>query len=329
MANKVKKVKKAKPAREADGGARLTVNTYPLDGSEIFTPPKVKIRKRRVWELDFLRGLAILLVLFDHTMIDAAYVFGKAWIESGNELLTDFSMFAFDYLQSGLRLFWRPFFIFLFFFVSGICTGFSRNNLTRSLKMILAAGFVTGATAFTDFVIGLKGTFILFGVIQCFAVSVTFYALCELLLYKPFKDKRATKYIFSAFCLVVGVVILILNAKFNVTLNQYEAAPDVYHIETEGGIAGLFVYAEATSPVITADYFPLMPYMGYFFLGAGLTQFLYPRRKSLLPFLDGKWHYPVTVPGRLSLIIYLAWQVVAFFVLGLMSLILINTTVLF
>ncbi len=329
MANKVKKAKKAKPILETAGGAKLTVNTYPLDGSEVFTPPRVKIRKRRVWELDFLRGLAILLVLWDHTMIDAVYVFGNAWLASGNGFLASFSSFAFDYLLSGLRAFWRPFFIFLFFFVSGICTGFSRNNLTRALKMILAAGFVTGATAFTEFVMGIKGTFILFGVIQCFAVSVTFYALCELLLYKPFKDKRAAKYVFSVFCLVVGAVILILNSKFNVTLNEYDVAHDSIYIETNGGIGGLFVYAEPTSPFITADYFPLMPYVGYFFLGAGLTQFLYPRKKSLFPFLDGKWHYPVTVPGRLSLIIYLAWQVVAFFVLGLLSLILINTTVIF
>lgn len=324
-----KKAKKEKKSPEAAGGSTLIVNTYPLDGTENFTVPRVKFRKRRVWELDFLRGLAILLVLFDHTMIDAAYIFGKEWVASGNAFLTNFTFFAHDYLDSGLRLFWRPFFIFLFFFVSGICTGFSRNNLTRSLKMILAAGFVTGATAITDFVIGLEGTFILFGVIQCFAVTVAFYALCELLIYKPFKNKKAAKYIFSAFCLAVGAIILILNAKFNVTLNQYESAYDVNYIETNGGLAGLFVYAEPSSPIITADYFPLMPYMGYFFLGAGLTSFIYPRKKSLLPFLDGKWHYPVTVPGRFSLIIYLAWQVVAFIVLGLLSLALINTTVLF
>lgn len=324
-----KKARKEKNPPGADCRSVLTVNTYPLDGTEDFTVPRVKFRKRRVWELDFLRGLAILLVLFDHTMIDAAYVFGSEWVASGNGFLTDFTFFAHGYLDSELRLIFRPFFIFLFFFVSGICTGFSRNNLTRSLKMILAAAFVTGATALTDFVMGLKGTFILFGVIQCFAVTVAFYALCELLVYKPFKNKAAAKYIFSAFCLVVGAIILILNAKFNITLNQYESSYDGNFIQTNGGIAGLFVYAEPSSPFITADYFPLMPYSGYFFLGAGLTTFLYPNKKSLLPFLDGKWHYPVTVPGRFSLIIYLAWQVVAFFVLGLLSLALINTTVLF
>lgn len=320
---------KYKAAAKAQSGAALTVNTYPLDGTERFDAPRVKIRKKRAWELDFLRGLAIILVSFDHTMVDAAYIFGEAWIKSGNAFLTGFADFALDYLLSDLRLFWRPIFIFLFFFVSGICTGFSRNNLLRAVKMIGVAAFITGATAVTEFAMGIKGTFILFGVIHCFASIITIYAICELIMFRPFKDKKYAKYVFSAICLIIGAVILILNAKYNVTLNEYEADHTVNFVETNGGILGMFVFAEPTSPFITADYFPLLPYMGYFFLGAGLTQFLYPNKKSLLPFLDGKWHYPVTVAGRFSLFILLGWQVLAFFVLGLLSLALINTTVLF
>lgn len=321
--------RKTKKAVEAVGGAKLTVNTYPLDGSENFEPPRIKIPKKRAWELDFLRGLAIILVSFDHTMIDAAYIFGSAWIESGNEFLTNFSSFAWDYLESDLRFIFRPFFIFLFFFISGICTGFSRNNVTRALKMILVAGFISGATAITEFAMGIDGTFILFGVVHCFAATITFYALAELLFYRPFSQKKRARTFFSLFCLAAGIIILILNAEFNVSPNNYEVSSGNNYIETNGGLLGMFVYAEPSSPFRTADYFPLMPYIGYFFLGAGLSRFLYPRRKSLLPALDGKWHYPVTIPGRVSLFILLGWQVAAFIVLGLLSLALIGTTVLF
>lgn len=320
---------KYKAAAKPQSGATLKVNTYPLDGTERFDAPRVKIRKKRAWELDFIRGLAIILVSFDHTMVDVAWIFGEAWIKSGNAFLTDFTHFAYDYLGGDLRLIFRPFFIFLFFFVSGICTGFSRNNLLRAGKMIAVALFISGATAFTDFVMGLDGTFILFGVVHCFAATITIYAICELLMFRPFKNKKYAKYVFSVICLIIGAVILILNAKYNVTLNEYEADHTVNFVETNGGILGIFVFAEPTSPFITADYFPLLPYMGYFFMGAGVTQFLYPNKKSLLPCLDGKWHYPVTFAGRISLVILLGWQVLAFFVLGLLSLALINTTVLF
>ena len=36
-------------------------------------------RRSRIWELDFLRGVCVLLMVFDHTMYDIALQFGNTW----------------------------------------------------------------------------------------------------------------------------------------------------------------------------------------------------------------------------------------------------------
>jgi uncharacterized membrane protein len=67
------------------------------------------------------------------------------------------------------------------------------------------------------------------------------------------------------------------------------------------------------------DYFPLIPWLGVFLIGAGLGKSVYVSRRSLLP-----RHLPqtfVNAAGRHSLLIYIAHQPVimgVLYVLGLM-----------
>ena len=42
-----------------------------------------KIKKQRAWEIDFLRGFAIIMVVWDHTLFDLGYIFGDYWMSSG------------------------------------------------------------------------------------------------------------------------------------------------------------------------------------------------------------------------------------------------------
>ena len=64
----------------------------------------------------------------------------------------------------------------------------------------------------------------------------------------------------------------------------------------------------------SSDYFPLLPYLGWFLLGACLGRLLYGRRQSLLPdFPSGAW--PVRALrwcGTHSLWIYLLHQPVLY-----------------
>ena len=54
-------------------------------------------RNKRVWELDFLRGLSILLVVWDHAMYDFARVF-SSWATGPSDFLRSTYRFAHEYI---------------------------------------------------------------------------------------------------------------------------------------------------------------------------------------------------------------------------------------
>ena len=59
----------------------------------------------------------------------------------------------------------------------------------------------------------------------------------------------------------------------------------------------------------TADYFPLIPFVSFFFLGAIVGITVYRDKKTKLPILDGTWHVPFTFVGKYSLFVYLGGQI--------------------
>ena len=281
-----------------------------------------KKKKNRIWELDFLRGFAIIMVVWDHTMVSFS-IFRYNWFTMGVDWLVKLGEFGDDYLFSYLRLFWRPVFLFIFFFISGLCTAFSKNNLWRGIKLAIVAGLVS---LFTYILSELTGDyyFIMFGVLHCMAVIIIIYSLFALLvsgvvklfsyLAKKQYNEKITKILLSTFCIALGIVFYIIHEKYNISL--YETEPARMFIDTDNKWLGMFLTTRNWS---TADYFPLFPYISYFFLGAGFTNILYPKKKSLFPSIDGKWHYPVTIAGKYSLLIYLLCQVVVFAILILIT----------
>ncbi len=281
-------------------------------------------RKERAWELDALRGLSILAVIWDHVNYDLGRFFLPYWEDiDGAEKLVKAGEFSADYLSGELRVWGWPLFVFLFFFVSGVCTGFSRNNFLRGIKLAAVALAVSGATYCLQTYLGMSGTFILFGVLHCLALCILLFAVIELIL-KLFRKFKAYPYIKFFVYLAISIVALYLHFRYNVRL--WETNVNYATVETDSKIAGLFVY---TRDWWTADYFPLLPFFSFFMAGASLAPVLYPEKKSLMPKLDGKWHYFLTIPGRYSLWIYLALQVVAIGVIGLVSYIITGVPILF
>lgn len=289
-----------------------------LDGKEdnrtIIAEKAKKPKKSRAWELDFLRGISIIMVIWDHIMFDIAYMFGDAWQASGNTFLSNLFNFALRYHNSDLRFYGWCVFVFIFFFVSGTCTAFSKNNYLRGVKLAAVALFVTFATFILERFLNFEGALIIFGVLHCMALSILLYAVINTLTHlSPVKYRRFVK--FGAF-LSVAVVALILNARFNVSLKQVDS---LITASSCSPIAGMFIYTEQWWR-LSADYFPLLPFFAYFMFGASAAALLYPNKKSLLPALDRAWHKPISFFGRHSLIIYLALQVVAILFLALISL---------
>ncbi|MBP6162028.1 MAG: DUF1624 domain-containing protein, partial [Clostridia bacterium] len=123
-----------------------------------------KKKRERIPEIDFLRGLALLLMVWHHAMYDVRYIFG-------------IDAFAFQDSYWFYRI-GRPIVLALFLLVSGISTRFSGNNLKRGLRMLLFAVIATVLTAIVEVITNWMGV-IFFNVFHVIALSTLCYVLIE------------------------------------------------------------------------------------------------------------------------------------------------------
>lgn len=220
----------------------------------------------RIWEIDFLRGLAIILMVGYHLLYDLGDFAG----------LEQFLGFTTD-LTTPAWLLAQHFFAGLFVILSGVSSNFSQNNFRRSLKYLAVALLITAASYVFD-----PESVILFGIIHCLGVSALLYGLFL---------KKAT----ATTCLISGIIIAGLSALL-------PSAHRVLAINTNW----LLPLGLHRPDFASFDYFPLIPWLGIFLIGAALGRWLYPSRKSLL----GRELSPNLFNwcGRHSLWIYLLHQ---------------------
>ena len=91
----------------------------------------------RVWEVDLLRGILILFVVFDHVMFDIGAMFADSFSTPLGIRISDWAAgYVFESSAFGR---WRSvthdFFIGSFVILSGVSVSFSKNNALRGLKM--------------------------------------------------------------------------------------------------------------------------------------------------------------------------------------------------
>lgn len=289
-------------------------------------------KKKRVWELDFWRGLAIILVVFDHAFFDYARIF-SAWGNCGVPFLEKLNEISVSYLTGDVRFFWRPAFLFLFFCVSGICTSMSKNNFHRGVKLWCVALCISVITFIAE-ALGGQGTFVLFGVLHCLAAIILIYSLVDFIIRGAFFiiekiSKKPINEIIkvavnATIMFVICAVTLYVNFKYNPRF--YDVEKNYAISELDGKIFGILFF---TNEWWTADYFPIFPFISFFFFGAGISKILYRKKKTLFPLLDGCWHNVFSAAGRHSLAVYLLGQVVALGMGVLLSLAFLGTTLLF
>ncbi|MBQ3754680.1 MAG: DUF1624 domain-containing protein [Clostridia bacterium] len=273
--------------------------------------PETAVKKPRVWEIDFLRGFCVCLMVLDHlTMLIAAF-FAPTWYGYDFALWDKFSMFCFNwFFESLTRRIIHPIVLFIFFSISGISCSFSRSNFKRGGLLALVALLYTLVTYGVQTlifdsteVLAPGSVFTSFGVLHFLAFCILLYAIIALATQKS-KDQKWIIVGISAAIIIVVLCLYFLYtppASTHRVFGIFFAPKDIY------GNHLAFYEQYEISP---GDLFSIIPYSAFFFAGVFLAPFLYPKRRSLLPKLDGKWHTPITFVGRYALYFYLAHLVV-------------------
>lgn len=111
----------------------------------------------RIWEIDFLRGIALILMIIFHVVFD----------------LRDIYNYPIEY-SSGFYYYVGKASAILFMLVSGISSSFSRNNIKRGVRIFAVAMGVTLATYLFS-----PSLIVKFGVLHFFGISMILYPLFQ------------------------------------------------------------------------------------------------------------------------------------------------------
>lgn len=263
--------------------------------------------KKRIYELDVLRAICIILMIIDHftLFVDfsggiggwASYLFSN-YYEVNNTFIDSFVGICHDFQYSILRDAGHYIVATIFLVLVGINCAFSRSNFKRSLKIGIAAIIIGIVTTALSLISG-EDLYIIFGVLSCLAVSILIISVIE----KFFPSKWLY--------LIVGIIIVLWGF-----IIEWWAAPRIYYITSLNFsslvdiILGFKVYGQ--------DHFGLIPCTGVIFIGVFIGKTLYRKRKSLLPKLEGKWTVPFKFVSKHALLIYLIHQVVSVILILLM-----------
>lgn len=200
--------------------------------------------KKRIWELDALRGLCILGMVIVHFIYDLVELYGLVkW---------DYPpLFTFVQQWGGV----------LFLLISGICVTLGSRCIRRG-ALVFGCGVVVGAVTYGMYHFGFsgKGIIIYFGVLHCLGACM--------LLWPVFR--RLPHWALA----LLGAVLVAVGL----------------YLRTLPGAAfpWLMPLGLPWEGFASSDYFPLLPYLGFFLLGSALGKSVYRNKDSLLPRINTK-----------------------------------------
>ncbi|MBQ6052500.1 MAG: DUF1624 domain-containing protein [Clostridia bacterium] len=139
-------------------------------------------KNNRIWEIDFLRGIAFICMVYDHVVFDLNYIFGVNTIQL--DFIGDFSAI-------------------IFMLLCGISTTLSKNCLKRGALVFGAAMLLTAVTFAVDMIFDTR-LIIVFGILHMLGIAMMLSYLVKKMpniliaavsavlfaLYIPFKNIR-------------------------------------------------------------------------------------------------------------------------------------------
>lgn len=170
----------------------------------------------------------------------------------------------------------------LFFLLSGLCATLGSRPVRRG-AIVLGAGLLCTAVTGIGYALGMLPDFMIirFGVLHCLGLSMILWPVFR-------KLSWGLRAVLGAGLAALGIY---LHKAVMVSFS---------------GFAWLGLLYPSYS---SADYFPLLPYLGFFLLGSCLGNLLYRERTSKLPQWGNIWFFrALQWCGRNSLFIYLLHQ---------------------
>ena len=270
-----------------------------MENTEVINQPKVKkdLFMKRIHEVDFVRGLLIIIVVLDHLFWNLKYYGGMWWGEDS------WVYIAFNfYWTSTARSIIQPLALMAFCFVSGISCAFSKNNWKRAIEMVIFWLIITIGSNVLQAIFNANSMDITvrvdINIIGVLALSTLCYC---------FVQKKSWRALLA--CIVGGLTICyfispMLRESLLLHFGGYtNTRPGINY--GENGTPNFFMPLFWEYPV-QADFVPLFPFIIVFFFGAFVSYFVYKdKRQSVFPNRH-EWERPVCFVGRHTLVIYLA-----------------------
>jgi len=245
-----------------------------------------KTHSDRIFELDFLRGAALLLMCLDHLAYDLYCL--PFWFPNANTVwIYKLSKIGAEVSFSDWRLGLHYVFATLFLLLAGVGSSLTRHHGKRVLLLGGASLALTVGTVVLTLFSSMNSV-ILFGVLFAMTSGAALCWLCSR--FGPRWDKWVA--------LILGCVIIAVGFG----IRWYEAPTAHYFLWED-----FFAYAGGTLRY-GADWFPFFPCAGVILVGYFLGRVLYARRRSLIPALRGRSDYVFCPIGRHPLWIYLLHQ---------------------
>lgn len=233
--------------------------------------------KKRIWELDFFRGVFLWGMIGIHLIYDLVDLYG-----------------VLDWDLPRWYLLFKNRFGILFVVLSGLCVTLGSRSVRRGAR-VFACGMVVTLATYAMVWTGMagRGLLIYFGVLHCLGTCMMLW---------PLFRKMPTWAL-----LVLGLAMAVYG--------------EFLRGEAYSWATYLFPLGFKAPGFMSSDYFPLLPNLGYFFLGAVLGRSFYANRQSLLPGVnaEGKGIRFFRWCGEHSLLIYMVHQPVLAGLVGLIA----------
>lgn len=256
-------------------------------------------QRKRIWELDALRGLAVILMVFDHLTFDLSQL---SWYftDVGDGSMAALERWSVAFQKSAVRFWGHYVFVTVFLLLVGISCTFSRSNSKRALQ-VLGCGFAVTIVTRYLVTLGMLDQTIIWGILQVIGFGILLYAVADAF------NNRYVLLLAGAGFILAGILIDWVNVpmadEIPYGLTRWEEIVWFVKNNLAEVMWGLKWYGP--------DCFGILPCAGVVLVGGYIGKTFYAERRSLLPGLDGGWNRPLTFVGRHAIVVYLAHQPLA------------------